>query len=254
MSAPFVGPRAAPTAVDLAVVLAVDISHSMDEVEQRLQREGYAAAFRDPAVVAAIRGGLLGRIAVSYVEWSTRYFQLVVVPWTIVDTETSAAAFAAELLAEPTNRGLETSISGGLLFAAAHFGRSGVSATRRVIDVSGDGPNDSGVPVEAARDRVVAEGITINGLPILLPAPHVRDPFTLADLDAYFHDCVVGGPRSFTVTVGGADQFAEAIRRKLILEIADAGPAEPASRFSRAAATDCMIGEKRRAAAETLLR
>lgn len=244
---------AATPEVDLALVLAVDVSHSMTPDEQHLQRDGYVEAFRHPEVIQAIRSGALGEIAVTYMEWAGPSFHNVAVPWTVIATAADANAFADKLAAAPIGREYRTSISGGLTFANSLFASSGVKDDRRTIDVSGDGPNNSGPPVAATRDVVVASGVTINGLPIMLHTDRT-DVFAIADLDAYYRDCVIGGPGAFMVAVTGTVNFEEATRRKLVTEIADASRPElppdarvlPVADMSAPpAASDCMIGEKR---------
>jgi hypothetical protein len=225
--------------VDVALVLAVDISLSMDPDEQRAQRDGYASAVGDPAVLAAVSQGPHGRIALAYVEWSGPFTQRVVAPWRVIDGPQAAAAFADEISLAPIRSGRGTSISGALTYAAEYLG-SAPPATRRVIDVSGDGPNNTGAPVTLARDRVLAEGVEINGLPIMLKAP---DPtFSIIELDAYYEDCVIGGPAAFVIPVTDVAGFATAIRQKLILEIAGRAP-PPRLRLAQGAGPDCGVGE-----------
>lgn len=208
--------------VDLELVLAVDVSRSMDFEEQELQREGYSAAFRHPEVHDAIASGPLGRIAVTYVEWAGTHLQTVLVPWTIVASPEDAVAFADEIAASEMLRERWTSISTVLEFSSGLFAGNDVEGMRRAIDISGDGPNNTGLPVVGVRDRVVAAGITINGLPIMLrPA---SGAFGIDDLDIYYEDCVIGGPGAFIVTVDDMAQFPNAIRRKLVLEIAGIAP------------------------------
>jgi hypothetical protein len=243
-----VGAAAAAEQVDLALVLAVDVSRSMDPDEQRVQRDGYVAAFRDREIIAAIRTGLYGKIAVTYVEWSGFTLQTVTVPWRVLSDEESVLAFAAELAAAPITLGERTSISGGLIFAASLFDQSGVDAAARTIDISGDGANNDGGPVASAKRRVAARGITVNGLPILIrPTTYsYGPPFGPFSLDAYYKECVITGPGAFTVSVTSADGFYAAIRRKLVLEIAGARPEVfPASaRLPQRTAVDCLIGER----------
>ena len=188
----------AETAVDLERVLAVDVSGSMDEEEHILQRQGYVAAFRHPEVINTIMSGFIGRIAVTYVEWAGPVSQVVTVPWRIVDGKDSAGSFADILADEPIAFIRGTSISGGIEFAAGLFADNGIEGTRRVIDVSGDGANNMGEPVQAARDQALTQGIVINGLPLLLKP---RSYFLTdgAGLDDYFRDCVIGGPGSFVI-------------------------------------------------------
>lgn len=242
----------AQTTVDLQLVLAVDTSRSMDDDEQRLQRAGYVAALRDPEVIRAIESGPLGRIAVTYVEWAGQGLQSVLVPWTLIDGADAAARVADQLAAIPRQRMRRTSISDALTFSAAHFSGSGFTSTRRVIDISGDGPNNHGFLVTGARDAVLDQGITINGLPIMLKTAWPSGFFDVRDLDLYYEDCVIGGFGAFIVTIQDADEFANAIRRKLILEIAGR---QPGPRLIPAQWTDpetgrvsdeidCQIGEK----------
>jgi Protein of unknown function (DUF1194) len=204
--------------VDLALVLAVDVSSSMDPDEQALQRDGFVEAFRSPLVHDAIRMGALGRIAVVYMEWSDANDQKVVVPWSIIEEAEGAAEFAERLARSPLRRARSTSVSGAIDFSVGLLAQSDVAAGRQAIDISGDGHNNNGRAVTEARDEAVAEGITINGLPIMLKPPTgIRD---IEHLDLYFRDCVIGGPGAFMLPVRERDQFAEAIRLKLIHEIA----------------------------------
>lgn len=231
-------------AVDVELVLAVDVSWSMDHEEQRVQREGYAAAFRHPDVITAILHGGWGRIAVTYVEWAGSSFQDVVVPWTVIEDAAGAEAFASALSSGPIGRLRRTSISEALVFAGSLFDRNGVRGLRRVIDVSGDGPNNQGRPVTEARDAIVAQGITINGLPILINRSYGFSSFDIEDLDSYYEDCVIGGFGAFIVPVREVGQFPEAIRRKLVLEIASAQARPmPAQMQTREPRINCLIGE-----------
>jgi hypothetical protein len=231
--------------VDVALVLAVDVSYSMDPEEQALQREGYVEAFRSRAVHEAIRKGTLGRIAVVYGEWAANWDQRVVVPWHVIDNPESAMAFAGRLAAQPTRRGPRTSVSGAIDFGVRLLAESGVTATRRVIDVSGDGANNQGRPVTAARDEAIAQGITINGLPIMLKRP--TSYWDLAELDLYYRDCVIGGPGAFLVPVREREQFPQAIKSKIILEISGRGEPEPLVRRAQTSGTvNCMAGEIQR--------
>jgi hypothetical protein len=174
----------AETEVDLALVLAVDVSRSMDPDEQRLQRDGYVEAFRSEVVHDAIRKGMLGRIAVVYVEWSGPAEQNTVVPWIVIDGPDGAAAFSEKLANAPIARIYSTSISGAIDYSVGLLGDSGVKALRRAIDISGDGPNNAGRMVTLARDEAVAKGITINGLPFMLKRPSGFGD--MEDLDLYF--------------------------------------------------------------------
>ena len=238
--------RTAPgsTPVDVELVLAVDISYSMDPDELALQREGYMQALTSPEFLQALKGGMHGRIAVTYVEWAGASEQRILLPWRLLDGEESAVAIAAAIGREPMRRAFRTSISGALRFAAPMFEGNGFSGIRKVIDVSGDGANNQGPLVTVIRDDVVAKGITINGLPIMLkrPNPSTAD---IANLDIYYEDCVIGGPGAFVVPLRERAKFTEAIRTKLVLEIAS-GPPElrvvPVQ--ARAPRVSCTIGER----------
>jgi hypothetical protein len=232
--------------VDLELILAVDVSRSMDAMEQRVQRQGYIEAIKHPEVLAAIKSGMLGRIAVTYYEWAGPGSQQIVVPWTVIDGLDSAEAFAGRIEPGLVIGRFGTSISASIGFGARLFDGNGFSSPRHVIDVSGDGPNNIGPPILPAREEVLKKGITINGLPIMLERSGV-DPFSVPNLDAYYRDCVVGGPGAFTLAVTAIDQFEIAIRRKLIQEIATAAPrAEPIADEEANQTSDCLIGEKLR--------
>ncbi|MCJ2141902.1 DUF1194 domain-containing protein [Methylobacterium sp. E-066] len=217
--------QAAGTEVDLALVLAVDVSLSMDPEEQQVQRDGYVAAFRSEVVQTAIRQGLIGRIAVTYVEWAGTHSQSVVVPWTVIGTTAEAENFADQLARMPPRRNIWTSISAALDFSVGLLRTSGFEATRRVIDVSGDGPNNDGRKVTEARDDAVAAGVVVNGLPLMIKAP--TGPYDIPDLDLYYRDCVIGGPGAFMVPVRDPGEFATAIRTKIVREVADTIPTAP---------------------------
>lgn len=237
--------------VDLELVLAVDVSHSMDDHEQLLQRQGYAAALRHRDVINAIRSGPNGRIALAYMEWGEQNFQSITVPWTIISSELDAHKFAASLMARSISRGKRTSISSALHFAAGMITRNGIKSLRQVIDVSGDGPNNNGYPVAAARDATVRQGIIINGLAFVIERPEdMSSFFAISDIDRYYHHCVIGGPGSFMMRVRNKDEFETAIRRKLLQEIAGARlppqlPLRKAQFKPDASRYDCLIGEKR---------
>jgi Protein of unknown function (DUF1194) len=230
--------------VDVELVLAVDISYSMDLDELALQREGYVEALTSPEFLNALKNGMHGRIAVSYVEWAGAIDQKLVLPWRLIDGRASAEAVAAQISRAPTRRAYRTSISGALTFAASLFDENGYRGIRRVIDVSGDGTNNQGPPVVITRDEVIAKGITINGLPIMLKRPN---PSTLdiPNLDIYYEDCVIGGPGAFVVPIRERDKFRDAIRTKLVLEIAGRTP-EPRAIPAAADAPriSCTIGER----------
>ncbi len=253
------------TDVDLELVLAVDISLSMQGDEQRLQRDGYVAAFRDPALLKAIKAGPQGRIAVTYFEWAGAGIQSVVVPWTLIDGRQAATEFADSLAVQPIRRARMTSISGALREAVALLETSPFRGLRRVIDVSGDGPNNSGALVETARDETVKRGVTVNGLPIMIQSVGPWGGyFEIPELDRYYRDCVIGGTASFAIAVRSTSEFATAIRQKLLLEIAgNLPPRRQSQPYRRAvpapvvpaqvtapkvdptAKYDCLVGEKR---------
>lgn len=234
-------PAQAQTEVDLALVVAVDVSFSMDEGEQALQRDGFADAFRSREVHEAIRRGMLGRIAVTYVEWGGAGRQRVVIPWTLLDGPESIEAFAQKIAANPPTRMSYTSISSAIDYGVDLLERSGFEAARQVIDVSGDGANNEGRPVTEARDGAVAKGITVNGLPIMLK---VNDYFATRNLDVYYRDCVIGGQGAFMVPVRDPAQFKDAIKTKIIMEIAGLTPEPPLLHRAQAqGTTNCMIGE-----------
>ena len=252
-----------PLTVDVELVLAVDVSMSMDMDEQRLQRQGYVAAFRDEALHKAIAAGTHARIAVTYMEWADAHIQAVVVPWTIIDSPAAAMAFADQLEATPISRARMTSISGALRIATGLIEQNNIQGTRRVIDISGDGPNNSGLPVKQMRDEVVARGIIINGLPIMLKSTTRSGFFNVAELDLYYMDCVIGGAGSFVIPIRDRSEFITATRKKLLLEISDLAPlpARPVpagkppriirtqfkikpGRPERVTKIDCLIGEK----------
>jgi hypothetical protein len=231
--------------VDLALVIAVDISYSMDPDEQDLQRAGFVEAFRSPVVHQAIRNGALGRIAVTYGEWAANWEQKVIVPWTVIEDPESAMAFAGRLAAQPTRRGPRTSVSGAIDFGVRLHSESGLTPTRRVIDISGDGANNQGRSVTAARDEAVAQGVTINGLPIMLKRP--SSYWDVVDLDVYYRECVIGGAGAFIVPVRNRDEFVNAIKTKIIREVADYAP-EPLIRRVQVfeGGGSCMAGEIQR--------
>ena len=263
-----------PLLVDLELVLAVDISRSMDEEEHELQRNGYVTAFRHRDVVNALMSGPEGKIAVTYMEWANQARQ--VIPWTIIDSAKAANDFADRLAAEPIYGERRTSISTALYEAERLIRENGISSRRQVIDVSGDGANNSGAPVEEARDFVLSRKININGLPILLHADGRggfnggASPWGMVDipnLDRYYKHCVIGGEGAFIVPVFDLKQLSATIRKKLVLEIASlhiepqAAPVEYAHTPPRAGVlpaqlrlplekADCLAGEKARMARE----
>jgi hypothetical protein len=237
-------PAVAQTEVDLALVLAVDVSYSMDDDEQVLQRQGFIEAFRSPIVHEAIARGAVGRIGVTYMEWAGAGDQKVVVPWRVIDGAEAALAFAGELATQPTRRARFTSISGALDFSIGLLAENGLFAARQVIDVSGDGANNNGRNVSDARGDVLAKGITINGLPIMLKEP--RGYWDIKDLDLYYRDCVIGGPGAFMVPARDKIQFREAIKTKIVREVAGLTDPAPLIHFAQSGGTDCRAGENAR--------
>lgn len=217
------GLQAAAPAVDLQLVLAADVSRSVDSTEFQLQRQGYAEAFRDPRVLRAIRSGAHGRIAVAYVEWSGELSQAIVADWTLMEDVETGALFADAIAAAPRPFADRTAIGMGIDFAVGVLARCPYEAQRRVIDVSGDGTNTSGRHPTLARDAAVAQGIVINGLVILSAEPSEWNPYHThppEGLPAYYRQNVVGGPGAFVMVVEDFASFAYAITNKLIREIA----------------------------------
>ncbi|HZP76437.1 MAG TPA: DUF1194 domain-containing protein [Pseudolabrys sp.] len=240
----FADTRATAMPVDVELVIAVDVSYSMDPEEQALQREGYITALTSREFMQALKNGIHGKVAVTYFEWAGSWDQKVVMPWRLIDGPESADAVANEIARAPYRRASRTSISGALLFARPLFDDSGYRGIRRVIDVSGDGVNNNGSPVTAARDAAVAARITINGLPIMLKRPSVG-MMDIENLDVYYEDCVIGGPGAFVVPIHAREEFIQATRTKLVLEIAGRTPEPrvvPVS--SDAPRISCLIGER----------
>lgn len=237
------------TRVGVELVLAVDISRSIDRDEQAIQRRGYASAFRSAEVQAAIRYGGWGQIAVTYVEWAGEWSQSIVIPWTLIDSPAAAESFAAQIEAGSSMPVSRTSISGAIDFSVNLFDDNGFAGMRRVIDISGDGPNNQGRMVTEARDAAIARGITINGLPLLTSdtgdtGDRWRSWSSIPDLDQYYVDCVIGGPGSFAIPVTDWDQFAAAVRQKLVMELAGTHPPERLIRIQATAPSDCRVGER----------
>ena len=211
--------RAQPAgSVDVLLVLAVDVSRSVTDDEAVLQRDGYRDALTDPTVLAAIANGALGAIAVVYFEWASYTFQDVVIPWTRIAGAADAKAWADRLGAAPRQSMSWTSISGALAQAGRLLAASPFEGTRKVVDVSGDGANNNGPPAEDERDRLVAAGVTINGLPII--NRHPRFSRLELDVDTYYRDSVIGGDGAFYIVADDFAAFSDAIKRKLIQEIA----------------------------------
>lgn len=239
---------AASEPVDVELVIAVDTSSSMKTAELQLQRRGYAAAFRSREVIDAIADGVHGRVAVTYVEWGASGSRRLIVPWTMIGGAEDARQ-VADMLERATVKNLfQTSIAGAIRYGRRALRENEFNGDRRVIDISGDGPNNQGGLVTMARDSAIDEGITINGLPLMLPG-NVLSRHDLS-LDDYYADCVIGGPRSFLLPGRDWDQFPDAVRRKLVLELAEGpetgAPEEPADarilKISSGGA-DCTIGE-----------
>jgi hypothetical protein len=243
----FASAKDGPVEVDVELVLAVDISYSMDPEEQALQRQGYVEAITSPEVMDAIRKGLNGKIAVTYVEWAGSSSQEVVVDWRVIDGPESASAFAAALQSHPPRRLYRTSISSALDFAVPLFEHNDYRGIKRVIDVSGDGSNNQGRPVTEARDDALAQGITINGLPIMLNRPNMGFP-EVEPLDAYYSQCVVGGPAAFVIPVRERHQFVDAVKTKILLEVALRPPQDILARVMpaqvEAPRVSCLFGER----------
>jgi Protein of unknown function (DUF1194) len=245
MAAPVLQPARAQgvAEVDVALVLAVDISFSMDMEELGLQRAGYVEALRSPEVHKAIANGATGRIGVAFFEWAGANIQHHLIPWTIIDSPEAALAVAHELEKQPTRRGQRTSIAGAIDTSVRLIDEAPYRALRKVIDISGDGPNNSGRIVTVSRDEALAKGISINGLPVALKRPGYLD---ISDLDIYYEDCVIGGQGAFVISIRDKAQFAQTIKTKLIMEISDA-PSAPAKLIqpaqARAPRVSCTVGE-----------
>ncbi|WP_426227500.1 DUF1194 domain-containing protein [Pararhizobium sp. DWP3-4] len=238
-------PSATPVAdvaqVDVALVLAVDMSGSMDLEEAQVQRRGYVEALRHPDFINAVTAGLNGRIAVSYFEWAGSVNETSVINWQLIDDAQDAADLAEHLASRPvfTRRG--TSISNAITVASKLISASPYDAMRRVVDISGDGPNNLGPPVDPARNAAVASGIVINGLAII-----IRPSGGTVSLDRYYADCVIGGPGSFVLPVHRPEDFAVAIRQKLVMEVSRKGSGMRIIPVQMTPPTDCMMGEKLR--------
>lgn len=238
-----------PEQVDVELVLAVDVSYSMDPEEQRLQREGYIRALTSQEFLRAIASGAYGKIAIAYMQWASVTDQDVLLPWTVIDGPESARAVADRLAEAPYRRARRTSISGAIDMAMRMFENNGFNGMRRVIDVSGDGTNNSGRPVTESREEALRQGVTINGLPLLL-RPSSWGFNDIANLDEYYEDCVIGGVGAFSIPIRSRDQFIEATRTKLIQEVAsipririDMPRSEIVPAQRREARVDCMVGE-----------
>nr|WP_041756321.1 DUF1194 domain-containing protein [Bradyrhizobium sp. ORS 278] len=248
-------PRAQPAqlsekeaSVDVELILAVDVSYSMDLDELAIQREGYAQALSSREFLQALKNGVHGRIAVTYFEWAAASDQKIIIPWRVIDGPESADAVAAEIMKTPIRRASRTSISGAIYFAMPLFDENPYRGLRKVIDISGDGPNNNGPsPVTMARDEAVNKGITINGLPIMVKEPSYST-MDIENLDLYYKDCVTGGRGSFVVTIKSREEFKEAIRTKLLMEVAGRQPPPSivpvADDGNKEPRVSCLIGEK----------
>jgi hypothetical protein len=218
--------------VDLMLVLAADVSRSVDSAKFQLQREGYAAAVSDPRVLEAIQSGRRGRVGMTFVEWSGVGAQRVVIDWTTIADAESAKGFGDRLLEAPRSFADRTSISGAIEFSLGQLRHAPYEPTRRTIDVSGDGTNNAGRDVTLARDEALAQGVTINGLVILSETPlawnpdHTNPP---GGLDNYYRNNVIGGPGAFVLAAENFNSFGQAIVKKMIAEVAQAGPSRHAS-------------------------
>jgi hypothetical protein len=232
--------------VDAELILAVDVSRSMSPGELEIQRRGYAEALVSREVVSAITSGLLGRVAFLYVEWAGDQSHRVIVDWVLISNQNEAEDFAARLTARFDSSLRRTSISGVLDYSTEQFDKNNFTSSRKIIDVSGDGPNNQGRPVLLARKDTLARGIVINGLP-LMTKEGMGSQFHLDNLDEYYRNCVIGGPGSFIVPVHDWDQFPAAVRRKLVLELVQSNTptiVKVAQTLSVQTAYDCLIGEK----------
>jgi hypothetical protein len=230
--------------VDVELVLAVDVSYSMDMDELAIQREGYAQAIISKEFLQALKSGPNGKISVTYFEWAASSDQKIIIPWRLIDGPETADAVANEIMKTPIRRASRTSISGAIYFAMPLFNEDPYRGLRRVIDISGDGPNNNGAPVAGARDEALSKGIVINGLPIMVKEPSYST-MDIDNLDWYYEDCVIGGPGSFVVPIKDREKFKEAIRTKLLLEVAGRVPERPLVPVAdKEPRVSCLVGEK----------
>jgi uncharacterized protein YbaA (DUF1428 family) len=245
-NAPQLAQKSADAKVDVELVLAVDISYSMDIEELAIQREGYAQAVTSPEFLNALKSGPHGKVAITYFEWAAAHDQKVVIPWRIIEGPESADAVAAEIMKAPLRRASRTSVSGAINFGMQMLAENPFKGLRRVIDISGDGPNNDGEPVLIARDAALEKGVTINGLPVMVKQTSYAT-MDIEKLDIYYEDCVIGGPGSFVIPIKDKLKFKEAIRTKMILEVAGL---QPEGAVIRAQALQpripCTIGEQLR--------
>jgi hypothetical protein len=230
--------------VDVELILAVDVSYSMDMDELAIQREGYAQAIVSKEFLQALKTGPNGKISITYFEWAASSDQKIIIPWRVIDGPETADAVANEIMKTPIRRASRTSISGAIMFAMPLFDEDPHRGLRRVIDISGDGPNNNGPPVVPMRDAALEKGIVINGLPIMVKEPSYST-MDIDNLDYYYEDCVIGGPGSFVVTIKDREKFKEAIRTKLLLEVAGRTPERKVVPVAeKEPRVNCMIGEK----------
>jgi hypothetical protein len=234
----------AAASVDVELILAVDVSYSMDMDELAIQREGYAQAIVSKEFLQALKSLPNGKIAITYFEWAASADQKIIIPWRLIDGPETADAVANEIMKTPIRRASRTSISGAIYFAMPLFDENPYHGQRRVIDISGDGPNNNGAPIIGARDAALAKGIVINGLPIMVKEPSYST-MDIDNLDWYYEDCVIGGPGSFVVSIKDREKFKEAIRAKLLLEVAGKTPDRPVVPVAeKEPRVPCLIGEK----------
>ena len=237
-------PNDSVSSVDVELVIGVDVSYSMDLDELAVQREGYAQAIVSKDFLQAMKTGPHSKVAVTYFEWSASSDQKIIIPWRLIDGPESADAVANEIMSAPVRRGSRTSISGAIYFAMPLFDEDPYHGLRRVIDISGDGPNNNGAPVTGARDEALSKGIVINGLPIMVKEPSYST-MDIDNLDWYYEDCVIGGPGSFVVPIKDREKFKEAIRAKLLLEVAGRTPQRRiVTAAEKQPRVPCLIGEK----------
>jgi hypothetical protein len=216
--------RAADLPVDLQLVLAVDVSRSIDEVEAELQRRGYIDALTNDRIIDAILSGEHRRIALCYTEWAGTHYQVVVIDWSVIDNAAEARRVAEKLSEAPPQSQSWTAVGAALAHAGQRFDGSGFTSKRRVIDISGDGRTNDGPPAEMMRDRLVAQGIVVNGLPVMMNRSNFGRPPDLL-LDKYYEENVIGGPGSFMIVADNFDHFGRAVRTKLVREISSIGTA-----------------------------
>lgn len=224
--------------VDVELVLGVDTSRSMDFDELVLQREGYARALEHPAFINVIRAGPYQKIAITYFDWGGPGQSDIVLPWTIIATEEDARRAAATLRSAPVQNLRGTGISWAIELGMDLIRTNDITSERQIIDISGDGPNNVGTPVTRARDKAAAQGIEVNGLPLMLKKP--GGAYNIRDLDIYYEDCVITGPTAFVILVQDTDRLSTSILQKLVTEVAGS---MPTPRIWRASQTDCLIGE-----------